>query len=322
LLDQQIIDTSGRKVVRVNDVDLTEQRTNGNVELRITQVDVGLPGAVRRLLQGIAPPRMIRGLQSRLPAKTIRWEFVNLVEPDPLRRLKLRITHEKLEDLHPADLADIVEELSPAERQGIIASLDEETAAAVLAELDARLTTQIVEKLDPEKAADILEEMAPDAAADLLADLPRETSEEVLEEMPTQEAEEVRELLEFDPSTAGGMMNTDFVFVGDKSKRDEVVEWMKEQDLNLDQLDTIVLLNPDAQLSGAVPVARLLLAAADQSLGELKMEPLVSVTADADEKEVFELFDKYNLRMLTVVDEEKRPIGTITVDDVVSKLMK
>jgi magnesium transporter len=322
LLDQQIIDTRGRKVVRVNDVELVEQRTNGSVELRIAQVDVGLPGAVRRLLQGIAPQRMIRGLQSKLPPSKIRWEFVNLVEPDPMRRLKLRITHEKLEDLHPADLADIVEKLSPAERQGIIASLDEETAGAVLAELDARLTTQIVEKLDPEKAADILEEMAPDAAADLLADLPKETSEEVLEEMPTREADEVRELLEFDPSTAGGMMNTDFVFVGDKSRRDEVVEWMKEQELNLDQLDTIVLLNPDAQLSGAVPVARLLLAAGDQSLGELKMEPLVSVTADADEKEVFELFDKYNLRMLTVVDEERRPIGTITVDDVVSKLMK
>jgi magnesium transporter len=322
LLDQQIIDTSGRKVVRVNDVDLTEQRTNGNVELRITQVDVGLPGAVRRLLQGVAPQRMIRGLQSKLPASTIRWEFVNLVEPDPLRRLKLRITHEKLEDLHPADLADIVEELSPAERQGIIASLDEETAAAVLGELDARLTTQIVEKLDPEKAADILEEMAPDAAADLLADLPKETTEEVLEEMPRREAEEVRELLEFDPTTAGGMMNTDFVFVGDKSKRDEVVEWMKEQELNLDQLDTIVLLNPDAQLSGTVPVARILLAAGDQSLGDLKMEPLVSVAVDADETEVFELFDKYNLRMLTVVDEDKRPVGAITVDDVVSKLMK
>src|SRR5438874_7707671 len=127
LLDQQIIDTAGRKVVRVNDLDLAEQRTNGNVELRITQVDVGLPGAARRLLQGIAPQRMIRALQNRLPARTIRWEFVNLVEPDPLRRLKLRITHEKLEDLHPADLADIVEELSPAERQGIISLLDEET---------------------------------------------------------------------------------------------------------------------------------------------------------------------------------------------------
>ncbi|HET9804298.1 MAG TPA: CBS domain-containing protein [Candidatus Acidoferrum sp.] len=322
LLDQQIIDTSGRKVVRVNDVDLTEQRTNGNVELRITQVDVGLPGAVRRLLQGIAPQRMIRGLQNRLPARTIRWEFVNLVEPDPLRRLKLRITHEKLEDLHPADLADIMEDLSPAERQGIIASLDEETAAAVLGELDARLTTQIVEKLDPEKAADILEEMAPDAAADVLGELSKETSEELLEEMPGQEANEVRELLEFDPATAGGMMNTDFVFVGDKSRRDEVMEWMKEQDLNLDQLDTIVLLNSDAQLSGTVSVARIFLAEGDQMLGELKMEPLVSITADADEREVFELFDKYNLRMLTVVDADRRPIGAITVDDVVNKLMK
>ena len=322
LLDQQIIDTSGRKVVRVNDVDLTEQRTNGNVELRITQVDVGLPGAVRRLLQGIAPQKMIRGLQNSLPARTIRWEFVNLVEPDPLRRLKLRITHEKLEDLHPADLADIVEELSPAERQGIISSLDEETAAAVLAELDARLTTQIVEKLDPEKAADILEEMAPDAAADLLGGLPKETSEELLDEMPGQEANEVRELLEFDPATAGGMMNTDFVFVGDKSTRDEVLEWMKEQDLNLDQLDTIVLLDGGAQFSGSVPVARLLLAGSDQALNELKMEPLLSVQPNADDKDVFELFDKYNLRMLTVVDDDGRPLGVITVDDVVSKLLK
>src|SRR5215813_9681130 len=135
LLDQQIIDTSGRKVVRVNDLDLAEQRTNGNVELRITQVDVGLPGAARRLLQGIVPSGVVRRLQNQLPPSTIRWEFVNLIEPDPLRRVKLRITHEKLEDLHPADLADIMEDLSATERQSIIASLDEETAAAVLAEL-------------------------------------------------------------------------------------------------------------------------------------------------------------------------------------------
>src|SRR5262245_44937799 len=258
LLDQQIIDTSGRKVVRVNDVDLAEQRTNGNLELRITQVDVGLPGAVRRLLQGIAPPGMIRGLQSRLPAKTIRWEFVNLVEPDPLRRLKLRITHEKLEDLHPADLAEIMEDLSPAERQGIIASLDEETAAAVLAELDERLTTQIVEKLDPEKAADILEEMPPDAAADLLADLPKETSQELLEEMPNEEAAEVRELLSFDPATAGGMMNTEFPFVSEFETRDAVLHWLRNQDFNLEQLDTIVLVDRLGRFAGTVPIARML----------------------------------------------------------------
>jgi sporulation protein YlmC with PRC-barrel domain len=322
LMDQQIIDTKGRKVVRVNDVDLAEQRSNGNVELRLTQVDVGLPGALRRLLQGVVSPGVLRKLQSRLPQRTIRWEFVNLIEPDPLRRVKLRITHEKLEDLHPADLAEMMEELSAAERQGIIASLDEETAAAVLAELDERLTTQIVEKLDPEKAADILEEMAPDAAADLLADLSKETSEELLEEMPGQEADEVRELLAFDESTAGGMMNPEFVFVGETSTRDEVLTWMRTQELNLDQLDSVVLLDTAATFCGTVPVARLLLAAPEQRLSELKLEPLLGVPANADERDVFELFDKYNLRTLTVVSQENRPIGTITVDDVVSRLVK
>jgi CBS domain-containing protein len=322
LLDQQIIDTRGRKVVRVNDVDLVELRTNGNTELRLTQVDVGLPGAVRRLLQGLVSPSMIRRLQVNLPQSSIRWEFVNLVEPDPLRRVKLRITHEKLEDLHPADLAAIMEDLSAAERQGIIASLDEETAGAVLAELDERLTTQIVEKLDPGKAADILEEMAPDAAADLLADLPKHTFDEVLEEMPGQEAREVRELLEFDPSTAGGMMNPQFAFVGESTTRDEVLLWLRDQDLNLDQLDTVVLLDSAAQLAGTVAVSRLLLAAPEQSMSELKMEPLLSLEPNADDKEVFELFDKYNLRTLTVIDEHKHPIGVITVDDVVSRLVE
>jgi CBS domain-containing protein len=321
LLDQQIIDTAGRKVVRVNDVDLAELRANSHVELRIAQVDVGLPGAMRRLLQGIAPSALIHKLQGKLPQRSIRWEFVNLIEPDPLRRVKLRITHEKLEDLHPADLAEMMEELSAAERQGIIASLDEETAAQVLAELDERLTTQIVEKLDPEKAADILEEMPPDAAADLLADLPKETSEELLEEMPNLEADEVRELLSYSPSTAGGMMNTEFAYVSEASPREEVLDWLRKQDFNLDQLDTIVLVDPHAQFSGTVSIARMLLAATDQLMSDLKTDPLVSITPDASEKDVFELFDKYNLRMLTVIDEDKRPIGTVTVDDVVSRLV-
>ena len=322
LMDQQIIDMKGRKVVRVNDVDLSEQRSNGNVELRLTQVDVGLPGAVRRLLQGVVSRGMIRRMQRRLPQSTIRWEFVNLIEADPLRRVKLRITHEKLEDLHPADLAEMMEDLSSADRQGIIAALDEETAAAVLAELDERLTTQIVEKLDPEKAADILEEMAPDAAADLLGDLPKKTSDELLEEMPGLEAAEVRELLSFDPATAGGMMNTEFAFVGEKSSREDVLRWMREQDLNLDQLDTVVLLDGMAQFAGTVTVSRLLLAQPEQQMWELRMEPLLSIEAKSDEDEVFELFDKYNLRTLTVVDEMNLPIGTIAVDDVVSRLVR
>ena len=117
-------------------------------------------------------------------------------------------------------------------------------------------------------------------------------------------------------------MNTEFVFVGESSKRDEVLEWMREQDSNLDQLDTIVLLDRAAQFSGTVPIARLLLAEPEQTLSELKLEPLLSLPPDASEKEVFEIFDKYNLRMLTIVNEDNRPIGAITVDDVVSRLLK
>jgi CBS domain-containing protein/sporulation protein YlmC with PRC-barrel domain len=320
LLDQQIIDTSGRKVVRVNDIDLAEQRTNGTVELRVTQVDVGLPGAVGRLLQGVAPPSMIRRIQSKLPPRTILWEFVNLIESDPLRRVKLRITHQKLANLHPADLADIMEELSPAERQSIVASLDEETAAEALAELDARLQAQIMEKLDPGKAADIIEEMEPDQAADLLADLSPETSRELLRELPREEAQEVRELLKFDENSAGGLMNTEFVMVGESSTRHEVVDWIRANDVNLEQLDAVFLVNQDAVLTGMVRLGRLMLAGDQQPVIELRFEPVLTVPPETDEREVFELFDKYNLRSLAVVDPSGRPIGSITVDDVVSRL--
>jgi magnesium transporter len=320
LLDRQIIDTAGRKVVRVNDLDLAEQRSNGIIELRVTQVDVGLTGAVGRLLQGLASPSLIRRLQQKLPTRLIRWEFVNLIEADPLRRVKLRITHQKLEKLHPADLADIMEALSPAEREAIIASLDEQTAAEALAELDARLATQMVEKLDPEKAAEIIEEMEPDQAADLLADLSPETSRELLQEMPRDEAQEVRELLRFEESTAGGMMNPDLVFVGETATRDEVVEWIRSKDLKPERLDTVFVIDQEAKLSGSVAVARLLLATADQKMRELKSEPLVFVAPDAEDKEVFGLFDKYDLRSLGVVDKNGRPIGAIAVDDVVTRL--
>jgi len=291
LLDQQIIDTSGRKVVRVNDIGIADQRTNGTVELRVTQVDVGLTGAARRLLQGVVSPGMIRRLEAKLPTRVIPWEFVNLIESDPLRRVKLRITHQKLERMHPADLADIMEDLSPVERQSIIASLDEETAAEALAELDKRLTTQIVETLDPEKAADILEEMDPDQAADVLADLTPQTSRDVLREMPGEEAREVRELLKFEENTAGGMMNTDFIFVGETATRAEVIAWIREMDVDLEQLYAIFLINQDSKFSGSVAVGRLLLAAPDERMEELKSEPLLSVPPDAQEKEVFELFD-------------------------------
>ena len=321
LLDQQIIDTNGRKVVRVNDLDMTEHPTNGSVELRVRLADVGLTGAVGRLLQGVVSPSVIRRIQSKLPGSAIRWEFVNLIEPDPLRRIKLRVSHQKLAHLHPADLADILEDLSTDERQSIIDSLDDETAAETLAELDHRLRDQIVERLDPEKAADIIEEMQPDQAADLLAALPPETSKGLLAGMLHKEARDVRELLKFEGNTAGGMMNTQFVFVGESASREEVIDWIHSNDVDAEQLDAVFLVDSDAKFSGVVVLGRLLLAQAGQPMSSLKSEPVLSIKPDENEKEVFELFDKYNLRILAVVDDNGSPLGAITVDDVVTRLV-
>ncbi|HEV2491415.1 MAG TPA: CBS domain-containing protein [Candidatus Acidoferrales bacterium] len=320
LLDQQIIDTQGRKVVRVNDLDMVEHRTNAHVELRIARVDVGLPGAVGRLLQGLVPSSAIRRIQDKLPPRLIPWEFVNLIEPDPLRRVKLRLTSNRLTRMHPADLAELMEELSPAERSSIIESLDEETAAEVIAELDKRLQTQVVEKLDPERAADILEEMQPDEAADVLAELSPERSRALLREMPRREAAEVRGLLQYEENTAGGMMTPDIIEVGEDATRGEVVDYIRYHEVPLEQLDTVILINRDAVFTGTVPVARLLLAAHEQKMNELVTQPAVRVEPGAGEKEIFELFDKYNLRSLTVVDENAHPIGAITVDDIVSRM--
>ena len=320
LLDQQIIDTNGRKVVRVNDVDLSDQRNNGNTELRITQVDVGVPGAIRRLLQGIIPPMAIRRIQSKLKPRNIRWEFVNLIESDPLRRVKLRMSSDKLAQLHPADLADIMEELSPAERQSIIDSLDEQSAAETIAELDKRLQTQVVEKLDPEKAADIIEEMPPDEAADLIANLAPETSKELLHEMENREAREVEGLMRFSEKSAGGMMTTEFVVVGEDATRGEVVDYIRFHDISPDQIDNVVLINKEAGLAGTVAVTHLLLAESEQRMSEIAFQPVLSVKTDTEDTDVFELFDKYNLRSLTVVNDLSHPIGSITVDDVVSRL--
>src|SRR5277367_982941 len=186
LLDQQIIDVNGRKVVRVNDVTFELLNDSRRDFLNILEVDIGVRSITRRVLQGLLPPRVIRRLQSSIPPNSIRWEFCNIVEPDPLRRLRLNISNDKLERLHPSDLADIVEELGPAEREAIIGTIDSEVAADALSEIDPKMQASILEALEPEVAADIVDEMAPDQAADALGELEDETSAEILDEMETE----------------------------------------------------------------------------------------------------------------------------------------
>jgi magnesium transporter len=321
LFDQQIIDVNGRKVVRVNDITLEIHREAGRDTLSVLEVDIGVRSIFRRLLQGVLPPVWIRRLQHRIPPNSIRWDLANVVEPDPQRRLRLNISYTKLEAMHPADLADIVEELSPAEREAIFETIDSEAAADALSEVeDPKMQASILEALEPEKAADIVEEMSPDEAADILNELDEETSEEILEEMEASPKTEVRELLEFEEDTAGGLMNTEYVSLHENASVMDALAALRGNEDLLETLNTLFLVDPDGKLAGSVPLARLFIASGAARLKELASETMIQVNVDETQDRVTELFDKYNLLSLPVVDEEGQLAGVITADDIISVL--
>jgi magnesium transporter len=320
LLDQQIIDVTGRKVVRVTDLTF-EVRSDGTRDtLIVSDVDIGVRSILRRLFQGVLPPLWIRRLQAPIPPRSIRWEFCNVVEPDPLRRLRLNISYRKLESIHPADLADIVEDLAPAEREAIFETIDSEVAAETLSEVDPKMQASILESLEPEKAADIVEEMAPDEAADVLSGLEEETSEDILEEMDSEPKTEVQELLEFEQDTAGGLMNTEYVALHDNATVADAMAALKGNEELLENLNVLFLIDEEDRLSAAIPLARLFLAPPDGRLKDLAAETLLQVTVEEHQDRVVELFDKYNLLTLPVVSENGKLNGVITADDVISVL--
>ena len=320
LLDQQIIDVHGRKVVRVNDVEIDATPVNGHVTLTILAVDVGARGAVRRLGQGLVPRHTLRALMARIPTRVIPWAFVDLLESDPARRVKLKIAYEGLSTLHPADIADIVEDLAPAEREGVFETLDEQVAAETLEELEHRVKVSVVESLDSDRVADIVEEMDPDAAADLLGDLPAHQSGAILQEMEPEERQQVRHLLGFGEHTAAGRMTTEYVAVSSDATLPVVIDALQRFEGGMESLATIYLINASGELVGGVPLARAVVAGPNTPLAELAVEQLVSCQADTPENQVAELFDKYNLLTLPVVDEHGRLAGIITADDVISLL--
>ena len=321
LLDQQIIDVHGRKVVRVNDVELESTPVNSHLLLNVVAVDVGARGAIRRLSKGVVPGFTLRALLDRIPPRVIPWEYVDLLETDPARRVKLKIAYEGLARLHPADIADIVEDLPPAEREAVFETIDEEVAAETLEELDPSIKKSVVESLNKDRIADIVEEMDPDAAADLLGDLPEDRSGEILKEMEPEERQEVSQLLEFSEHTAAGRMTTEFVAVVETGVADDAISALRGFEGSREALATIYLTGPTGTLVGAVPLVKIATSSATAQLSELS-EPYVACSLDTPEDEVAALFDKYNLITLAVVDEHGRLTGIITADDVITMLRR
>ncbi|MES1254377.1 MAG: CBS domain-containing protein [Acidobacteriota bacterium] len=319
LLDQQIIDVHGRKVVRVNDVEIESAPVNSHVTLDVVSVNVGARGAIRRLCKGIVPARTLRALLEKIPSHEIAWQFVDLLETDPARRVKLKIAYEGLASLHPADIADIVEDLPRAEREAVFETIDEEVAAETLEELDPDVKVSIVESLDKDRAADIVEEMDPDAAADLLGDLEEEHSGEILKEMEPEERQWVAQLLEFGEYTAAGRMTTEFVAVPATATVDDAIEALKAFEGSREALMTIYLTGPGQKLAGAVPLVKIAIFAPAIPLSDLS-ERCVTCAPDTPQDDVAALFDKYNLITLPVVDQDGRLAGIITADDVITML--
>jgi sporulation protein YlmC with PRC-barrel domain len=320
LVDRQIIDIHGRKVVRVNDVDLEWLGRGAAHLLRVAEVEVGTRGAFRRIFKGLLPRATLESVSRKMGARGIPWQFVDVIEVDPARRVKLRIEYERLAEMHPSDLAEILEDLAPAEREAVFTALDEEVAAEALEEVDPKMQKALLEKLDEEKIADIVEEMDPGAAADLLAELSEEQSDAILEEMEPEEREEVEGLLEFDERSAAGCMTTDFVYLDAESTVAQAVQALRIFDGDPESVTEIYLLDSKRVLRGSIPLARLVMALPETRLAVLAEPRVRSCPADLRQDDLAELFDKYNLNALAVVDKQGRMVGVVHADHVISFL--
>jgi CBS domain-containing protein len=316
LMDRQIVDIDGRKVVRVNDLRLDEVEGS----LHLVAVDVGASGLLRRL--GIEGPwrTLAHGIHRDVPERYIDWEDVDPVERT-IASVKLRVPHKGLAELHPADLATIIDQLSRSDRVGVIAALDDEAAADAIGEMEPDTQVDILEDLEPARAADILEEMDPDEAADLVADLSDESREEILGLMEKDEADEVQELMEYDEDTAGGIMTTEFVAVPATLTAAQTIDRLRDLEPNAETIYYVYVTDPDDRLVGVLSLRDLIVSKPDVVISKFMFDEPVAVRTGASKEEVTEVVARYNLLAVPVVDEEGRLEGIVTVDDAIDTLL-
>jgi magnesium transporter len=322
LLDKQIVDTHGAKVVRVNDLQLSD--VDG--QLRLVGADVGLRGLLRRVgAEGVAE-RVLGLAGRRLPRGIIPWHLVEPLEPandTPAKTAAVRLTipHAKLALLHPADIADIVEEMTADERVAVFEQLDLETAAEALQEVEPEMQAAIVSDLPEERAADILEEMDPDEAADLLQDLPEERREELVELMETEEAKDVAELLTYPEDSAGGIMTSDLYALPAELTAAQAIDDLRVRKPDPELTYYLYVVDDEGRLEGVLSLRDLVVAAPETKVKAIMDPHVLRVDAETPKEEVAALIAKYDLLALPVVDARKKLIGTVTIDDVVELML-
>jgi CBS domain-containing protein/sporulation protein YlmC with PRC-barrel domain len=315
VLDKQIIDTNGVRVVRVNDLELARV----NHRFYVANVDIGGLGLLRRL--GLA--KMAQKLSSRfgreLPPGIISWDGVELLPGDQPMRLK--VPSDKITELHPADLAEIVSDLSRVESSRFLESLDVKTLADTLEEVEPDFQASLVERMPDEKVADVLEEMAPDEAADLLAELPEDRSRELLKLMEHEEAEDVRKLLAYPEDTAGGIMNTEFVAIRPDLTADQAISVLRETAHQAETIFYVYVTDSEDHLVGVFSLSDLVLVRPETPVTEFMHRRVVSVNLLDSQDEVAQAISKYNLLAVPVVDDQRRLHGIVTADDALDKII-
>jgi len=312
LMDKQIIDLKGTKVVRVNDIKIFWLQAGPRKYMVPVAVDIGLRGLARRL--------GLEFLVKRMENHFVWWEFIQHLE-EKTASLRLRKDKQQLDLLHPADLAEIIEDLDYKKRTDFIEDLDVETVAEAVAEMEADTQIEILEHLDSQQAADLLQEMPPDEAADLLGELPEEKSDELLKLMEPEEAQEVRELMEYEEGTAGALMTTEFIALPPNITVAETFPRLRKLAAEAETIYYLYILDEAEGLVGVFSLRELILAEPEARLGSLMQSRIVSVLPQDSETRVTELIDKYGLLAIPVVDEDNKMQGIITVDDVLELLV-
>ena len=308
VLDKQIVDLEGRKLVRVQDVQLA--RTGR--DLQVLGVDISASALVRRL----GFKSLAEAIARRFPPPAVEWQDVNLTDwrdPD----LKLRLRKESINRLHPADLAEIAASLSTEERRDLLDALPDEMAADTLEEMSPELQVSVMDSLDNREASELVEDMDPDDAADLLAELPEERAQEILTHLPRSEARELRGLLSYHEESAGGIMTPEYISVGPDTRAREVVEKLRESPPEEEHSFYIYVTDEVGHLQGVFSLRDLILVDPDIPVRDFMAQDLVCVSPEDEQDEVVRKIMKYNLKALPVVDDHHELKGIVTIDDVI-----
>jgi magnesium transporter len=316
ILDKQIVDLNGRKLVRVNDVRLATLPT-GTFAIA---VDIGIEGLLRRI--GIAAPikKLLSLFKINIPAKFILWDDVQAIDFSNLN-IKLSKSYAKLHTLHPSDLADILEDLGKKSSTSVFSALDEEKAADVLEELETNAQIHIVESLPVDKVADVFEKMPADEVADILDELEDDKAELLLKEMEAESSQEVRELLEYDDDLVGSIMTTDYLSFSSTKTVEEVLKELRIKKPEAAELYNMFVTEKDDRLIGTFNLRDLVVAEPHKTLKQIMKSEPVSLFDDQKTTAIAEIVSKYNLLAVPVIDQNEQLQGMVVVDDVVEDLI-